>query len=303
MIHTSEIITDPEVFLTDQPGVVNHVQDEGHQMITSPSLDILVKPSNNRTKVGRTEEETSSILGNLYLQGQLYSLRVNDELYDVTWFPSAEYVDRLMETLGMRPGEDALKFTLLPEDDKIPKDTYTKHFANLEYPLSTGPDRFAHDRGDHAIGAIIMPSSVTRKIVPAIATAAEQQVAYDNRSRLSFSRLLGVSESPADKLTRNLDRITADVNEVGDYLHTGAPKYDHTEQPLHYPHFSVSYRPYTESLAGIWGMDKETAKSYDKFADFVSKLIGDRLLDLMPAIEAAQKSGVLVNSDQMLSEN
>jgi len=296
MIRTHEVIADPETFLMADPGIVGEMKEDGHQVITSPSTDILVKASANKTKVGRTEEETSPILGNLYRQCELYSCRINDELYDVTWFPSSEYVTTLMERLGIRPGEDALQFTLLPDDDKIPIDTYASSFTHGEYPLSSGPTRFVHDRGDHAIGAIIMPPSVTRNIVPAISTANEQQIAWEHRSRLSLFRLLGIeSDSPAQKLARNLDSITSDINQIGEYLHTGKPKYQHPyEDPLHNPHFNASYGPYRKSMSEIWGMDESTAKTYAKFEDFVSKLVGDRLLELKPAIEAAQKSGIAV---------
>lgn len=161
MITTHEPIVDPVAFIEADASLVDSLQPGEAIALSGPDIDIAVRRpgSGDVVRSGRISEQTSRYLGNLYIQSAAYGVNLRGKAYDFEWFPSPHAVNGLVAALGLRPGEDVMRFTH-SEGAKTPVERYFKHVADGEFPQSTDASSgiFAHDRNkDHAIGALLMP--------------------------------------------------------------------------------------------------------------------------------------------------
>lgn len=202
MITTNENITDPVEFLKADPALAAGLEPGGAIAISGPDVDVSIKRLKyDAVRFGRVSEHTSRFLGNIYVQCAAYGEQVDGISYDLGWFPSPTAVNNLIESMGLRPGEDVMRFTH-SEGAEISAKRYFKHITDKEYPQSTdaGSFTFAHDRNrDHAIGVLLMPKAMTDVIV-------ETAKRGGMHSKYTFTKTSGMAES-FDRTTGTLGKI------------------------------------------------------------------------------------------------
>ena len=223
MIVTQENIVDPVGYVNANPSLLN--QDK--IVISGFDLDMLIEPlqTNEPPVVGQTETKESPHLGRLYLSGVAYGIEVDGRYADVSWYPSPAYVNELIEKMGLRPGEDVLRFVhnnQVNEYNRIPIEPYCKDLADGNFPQTTHSGFFGHDRrSDHAIGVLLAPQ-VFAKNVMAEANGAlgfgrfGRKTALDSVGSHFDSASAGISRY-TNKLSVNL--TTTDVSSSGEDLY------------------------------------------------------------------------------------
>lgn len=164
MIQTGELIGDPIGFVSAENAIREQAQKTSSCLISGQDYDIKVVAYQSE----EPRRETISSAADTHL-GKLYSiiggvnLTLDDTpyVYMVTAYPSPTAANNLMERLGLRVGEDTLRFTHSAHDS-IPGKVYLDHIAQGEFPQSTGYNLFDHDRDFfHAPGIIMMPPRLT----------------------------------------------------------------------------------------------------------------------------------------------
>jgi hypothetical protein len=215
------------------------------------------------------------------MQGEAYDVSVGERRANLTWYPSPHYVNEMLGSLGLEPGQDVLRFTHAT-DSLLTGREYASHLAHGEYPQSNGRDFFRHDRNDdHAIAVILAPEIFTRGVM----TVAQAHVGRDelpNISRESFTEqdIVGKFENMTTRLGNIIDNLwpqilrgsqTAELNP----LKVGRGRFGRGTK--------ASY------MRTLWGMDKQTAYSDERAWQHVADLVFERLSELAPAIAELQK--------------
>lgn len=287
MITTSEALVDPVAFVKE-----NHESFDGEQIVSGLDFDVLVSPINQHTslptKRRRLEKIVSPVLGELYMQGEAYAVPVGEQRANLTWFPSPHYVNEMLGSLGLEPGQDVLRFTHASHDE-ITGHEYASHLADGEYPQSVGSFLFGHDRrDDHAIAVILSPEVFTRGVM----AVAQEHTGHDELPNI---RRKGKLEEDIvtkfDDMTfglRNLIRtIWPQILKGG-----STAELDLSNDDFNWYGSSFDSQTKARYMQILWGMDKQTSRSRKQTWQHVADLVFERLNELAPAISELQKAPV-----------
>lgn len=282
MIYTAEKIVDPVQFIQADPSLIDNTQDPNWQIVSGADIDVLVirttNPNDDEPKI-RTKK-TCRLLGELYIQGFAVNIPVGTGTIDIDWFPSPVYNNELSEELGLRPGEDVLRFTHA-EHDQVPGRPYLEHIARGEFPQSTGWRRFTHDRSyDHAPGVFLMPAAITKAV-------KRESVRVLGHRKADTKR-----ETPVGKLSR-VDQMANRIDDVSAYIahyaHVDIDEAKAVEEALRY----LGSRVLERGVTGyFWADERKRQERLKGRRVILPEVIFNHIVELRPAIEAAKQAAL-----------
>lgn len=218
------------------------------------------------------------------MRGEAFAVPVGEQHANLTWFPSPPYVNEMLGSLGLEPGENVLSFTHA-NGDKLKAVEYASHLARGEYPQSTGLDFFKHDRiDDHAIAVILAPEIFTRGVI----AVAQEHIGYDELPDIS-------KNLPKTNIAVEFDHMTFGVRhlirDIWPQVLAGAstPELDLSDNDMNWYGSPFDDQTQARYMRVLWGMDRQTSCSRERTWQHVADLVFERLSELAPAIAELQK--------------